>query len=72
MAWPRNDESDKERARRRETVQPGCMMAMVTISLPANMKVWLWDRAEARKIPVSWIACEVIKRGIEAIELEEG
>lgn len=68
MSWS-SARSKWERERHREMVPSDMPIGALTISLPAGIKAWCSDEAYRRDIPVSWLATEILKLGIEAYEL---
>lgn len=66
MKWSTNK---AEYDRRREAVPKDTILNIMTATVPADINKWLTDKASERGVPKSWVVTEVLKRGIEAIEL---
>lgn len=58
-----------ERTKRLELVPKETILATMTLSIPAGDKVWLINEAYRRQVPVSWLATEILKLGMETYTL---
>jgi hypothetical protein len=52
-----------------QLVPHGTIMAIVSATVPTDIKVWVENEAYRRDIPISWLLTELLKLGIEAYEL---
>lgn len=59
----------KEREKREQLLPGNKILSPATYSIPADDKVWLINEADRRSIPVSWLATEIIKLGMETYKL---
>lgn len=64
-----NSPNKAERDRRRQDVPRTTILNILSVSVPSEMKAWIWNEAARREIPHSWLVTEIVRLGIETYEL---
>ncbi len=60
----------EEIERREKIVSARNPQKSISISIPASMADWIMKEAHRRGIPVSWVGAEIVKAGLDYMELQ--